>query len=196
MAKNIIEAIWPNNNNTQPLYRLGEILKYGLHNIYSTESREYYVCFGDPSMRLYRTRPNPFNEINIIRNTDSIFVSTDDTNSQIAFYKKSTGEIKTFYGSTARCDLTGNDVSVCISAPNRKTFIENPNDTLYIQNESISGTKVYRGNRIIIGSNVTNEKPYGPVCFSGNKMTLISKEVEINGNTYISLGTEFEIKSQ
>ncbi len=68
--------------------------------------------------------------------------------------------------------------------------------TLYIQNEIISGTKSYRANKISVGSSVTPSKPSGPVIFSGNDISLSGKEVIIEGETTIELGTSFEIKNQ
>ena len=154
------------------------------------------MCFGDPSMMIYSTPPVAFNTAIIKRDADSITVSTDDDNSQIAFYNRSTGEVESYVGTIARSSLVGEDVTVCISAPNKITFMEDLRDSLYLQNETVSGTKIYRGSKINVGSDVTNSKPFGPVVFSGQKVTLVGREVELRGETTIQSGTIFEINNQ
>lgn len=198
MAKNLIEAIWPSNTGggINPVYRMGSILKRGLLGIYDNSSRKYYMCFGDPSMMIYSTPPVAFNTAIIKRDADSITVSTDDDNSQIAFYNRSTGEVESYVGTIARSSLVGEDVTVCISAPNKITFMEDLRDSLYLQNETVSGTKIYRGSKINVGSDVTNSKLFGPVVFSGQKVTLVGREVELRGETTIQSGTIFEINNQ
>lgn len=211
MAKGFIEAIWPypgliNYSSNQPdtikpLYRMGEILQYGLHTIKKNgfgdrNNRKYYICFGDPSMRLYTVSPQPFNNILIDRTSDSIVVNTHGEDAQIGFYNKATGEVSCYTGTHANCGMTGDSVLVCISAPNRIPYIEDLTGTLYIQNETISENKIYRANKISVGSNVTSSKPSGPVVFSGNNVSLIGTEVIIEGHTTIELGTSFEIKNQ
>ena len=89
--------------------------------------------------------------------------------------------------------MVGNDVTVCVSAPNKITFLEDVNDSIYIQNEVVSGTKTYRAKKISVGSNVTDNKPQGPVLISGEKLSLIGKEIELRNNTTISSGTILEI---
>ena len=210
LAKGLIEAIWPNpgllsNDSTQadtliPLYRLGEILQSGLAKmdlyIYDDQNRLFYICFGDPSMRFYSDYPQPFNNILIDRTSDSIVVNTHGEDAQIGFYNKATGEVRCFYGTHCNCSMAGDSVSVCISAPNKIPYIEDFTGTLYIQNETISESKIYRANKISVGNSVTPSKPSGPVVFSGNNISLSGKEVIIEDETTIELGTSFEIKNQ
>ena len=210
LAKGLIEAIWPNpgllsNDSTQadtliPLYRLGEIFQSGLAKmdlyIYDDQNRLFYICFGDPSMRFYSDYPQPFNNILIDRTSDSIVVNTHGEDAQIGFYNKATGEVRCFYGTHCNCSMAGDSVSVCISAPNKIPYIEDFTGTLYIQNETISESKIYRANKISVGNSVTPSKPSGPVVFSGNNISLSGKEVIIEDETTIELGTSFEIKNQ
>lgn len=195
MARNVVKAIWPSTREgTQaPIYRMGGILKQSLSGINDISSKRYYMCFGDPSMRIYSQPPTPFNMITIDRRTDSIIVRTDDVHSQIAFYDRSTGDVISFHGTYAKSNMVGNDVTVCVSAPNKITFLEDVNDSIYIQNEVVSGTKTYRAKKISVGSNVTDNKPQGPVLISGEKISLIGKEIELRNNTTISSGTILEI---
>ena len=157
-------------------------------------SKKDYICFGDPGMQIYTQKPSCFGNVEIVRHADSIVVNTNEPSAQIAFYNKSNGNVVTYRGTHACSTLSGDSVIVCLSAPNRIPFIQNPMEDLYIQNTSINGTKTYHAKKIFVGSNVTNNEEPGAVTFSNGKMVLEANEVELHGETTISTGTEFEIK--
>lgn len=68
---------------------------------------------------------------------------------------------------------------------------------IFIQNDYISGPKAYKAYKSIkAGSYVTSEKENGSVTFHGGKITLEAPDVELQGETTIDVGTEFEIKTK
>lgn len=216
MVLGMFDAIWPNPglipsfpgrtpNLTPtpiPTFRLGQILKQGFKRMGETWGSNYVMnerfhCFGDPSMMIYTDCPSPFSNVSISGGTDFITVDLGSESGIISFWNKSTDDVEAYEGSTANFTGVTDSVLVCISAHNKIPYIDSlSNHNFYIQNETVGGTKTYRGNQVRIGSNVTNEKPTGPVSFNGTKITIIGRKVEINGDTTIELGTEFEIKRE
>lgn len=216
MTLGMFDAIWPDPGlipsfpgRTQhltptpvPTFRLGQILKQGLKRMEETwgsssKMNERFHCFGDPSMMIYTDCPSPFSNVSISGGTDFITVDIGSESGIISFWNKSTDDVEAYEGSTANFIGVTDSVLVCISAHNKIPYIDSlSNHNFYIQNETVGGTKTYRGNQVRIGSNVTNEKPVGPVSFNGTKTTIIGRNVEINGDTTIEQGTEFEIKRE
>lgn len=66
--------------------------------------------------------------------------------------------------------------------------------TVYIQNETISGSKTYSANVIKVGSSVTSSKEQGDVVFNGGTVILLGDQVEIHPKTTALYGTKFEIR--
>ena len=67
-------------------------------------------------------------------------------------------------------------------------------DTVYIQNDTISGARVISGENIYIGKNVTNDKPYGNVVLGQGNITLQGRIVKIKNSTTVPLGTSLTIE--
>ena len=90
-------------------------------------------------------------------------------------------------------------VTVCVSGHNRIPDIRQgmtPPD-VYIQNETITGTKTYTGRIIKIGANVTDSKPQGPVVIkAGARVNLQGGDVQILPGTTVELGAEVNIIPQ
>ena len=185
-----------------PTFRLGQILKQGLKRMGETWGRwtlmnELFHCFGDPSMRIYTEKPTEFDNVTISGGTDFISVNLGLESANISFWNQNTNEVVSYEGSTANYNGITDNVVICISAHNKIPYINTfVNNTFYIQNESVGGTKIYQANTIKVGTNVTNTKPIGSVVFNGNKTILIGNEIEINGETTVELGTELEIHTE
>ena len=213
----MFEAIWPTPSfikpfpsgstpttsfTSTPIYRLGEILDQGLSKIqaiypdaygdYVLHTKEVFHCFGDPAMEMYTDVPTPFTNVSITKNNGNTIVSVGE-NANITFFNRTTGTIESFYGNNVIYP-NDNNIQVCISAHNKIPYIKEAG-CLYIQNETISNNSTYHADQITVGSNVTSLMPTGPVVVTSGKTTLISDTIELNGETTIELGAEFEIKS-
>ena len=194
--------IYPNGNNVNvstpsPTYRLGQILNQGLYKMRMTwRNDNYYTsqifhCFGDPSMRIYTQQPTAFDNATITRNNGVISVNAGESNAEISFYNKTTGEVKRYSGLQATYNCGTNDVSVCISGPNKIPYV----DPLYLQNEVINGPVEYNGGTIMAGYSVTDQKSYGNVYFNSGEITIKGSCIEFHGGTSIELGTELNIEA-
>lgn len=64
---------------------------------------------------------------------------------------------------------------------------------VYIQNDTITGTRVVSADSIYVGRNVTNTKAYGDVILGQGNITLKAKNVEIKNSTTVPLGTTLKI---
>ena len=64
----------------------------------------------------------------------------------------------------------------------------------YIQNDTITGTRIISAQRIYVGRDVTNTKDYGDVVLGPGDITLKANYVEIKNSTTVPLGTTLTIK--
>ena len=213
MGMNMFDAIWPcssyfnpiypnhipNNNisTPTPTYRLGQILNQGIYKMRMTWNYDdlytcqIFHCFGDPSMRLYTQQPTAFNNATITRSNGTISVNAGESNAEISFYNKTTGEVKRYSGLQAIYNCGTNDVSVCISGPNKIPYV----DSIFLQNEVINGPVEYNGGIIKAGHSVTDQKSYGDVYFNSGEITIKGNSIEFHGGTNVELGTELKIEA-
>ena len=222
LAEGMFDAIWPNpgliptfgiettNTNISstptPTYCLGQILDQGIARMYenwvATESyglekpiytQEVFHLFGDPSMQIYTDMPTAFEDVETTWLSDRIIVNTGGETATISFYNKETGEVKAFLGNQATLATScPEDFSVCVSAHNKIPYIETP-DILYIQNVTTTGTSSYNADYIKVGTNVTEDIPFGNVTLGGSQVTMTGKNVVLKGTTTVPLGTILNI---
>ena len=74
--------------------------------------------------------------------------------------------------------------------------VANTPDTVYVQNEAITGTRIISAGSIYVGKNVTNTKPYGDVILGQGDITLKAGYVEIKNSTTVPLGTTLTIDAE
>ena len=70
----------------------------------------------------------------------------------------------------------------------------NTPSTVYIQNETITGTRVISGEEIYVGKDVTNDKAYGNVVLGQGNIRLQGRYVKIKNSTTVPLGTTLTIE--
>ena len=64
---------------------------------------------------------------------------------------------------------------------------------LYIQNENIQGeTRIYTGNTIYVGNNVTSTKPTGDVNIQNSHIIVRGKQLELHSGTRIDKNFIFQ----
>lgn len=71
----------------------------------------------------------------------------------------------------------------------------NTPSTVYIQNETITGTRIISAENIYVGRDVTNTKQYGDVTLGQGDITLKAEYVEIKNSTTVPLGTTLKIEN-
>lgn len=211
LGMDMFDAIWPNSyfnpvfpngNNANvttptPTYRLGQILNQGIYKMrmtwdyYDLYTSRIFHCFGDPSIRIYTQQPTAFDNATITRNNGTISVNAGEGNAEISFYNKSTGEVKRYLGLQATYNCGTNDVSVCISGPNKIPYV----DPIFIQNEVINGPVEYNGGTIKAGYSVTDQKSYGDVYFNSGEISIKGNSAEFQGGTNVELGTELKVET-
>ena len=72
-------------------------------------------------------------------------------------------------------------------------MIDTPSNA-YIQNDTITGTRIISAQRIYVGRDVTNTKDYGDVVLGPGDITLKANYVEIKNSTTVPLGTTLTIE--
>lgn len=213
MVLGMIDAIWPNLqltyvenyspniNDSIPVYELGQILDIGLLRMKETygyggrimETRKAYHFFGDPSMQIYTEKPNHFAEPSVFLRGDSLFVFVEDGDCKITFYNKITKNIKSYKGNYAAYANPTDSLVICLDRHNYVPYIWDYEKNLYIQNEDIQNeTRVYKGNSIYVGNNVTSTKPTGDVNIQNSHITIQGKHLELRPRTRIDKNFKFQ----
>ena len=75
-----------------------------------------------------------------------------------------------------------------------RSVINTP-DTVYIQNQTITGTRIISAGSIYVGEDVTDTEDYGNVILDQGDITLKADYVEIKNSTTVSIGTTLTIKN-
>lgn len=75
------------------------------------------------------------------------------------------------------------------------SVINTPTD-VYIQNDSVTGTRLITAESIHVGRDVTNTKPYGDVVLGPGDITLKAKVIEIKNSTTVPIGTTLTIENK
>ncbi len=202
----MFDAIWPSpglrvnfpnvsgtgGTTPTPTYTLGQILDQGFVRMgetygsksqnYAQYTRELFHCFGDPSMRIYTAVPTSFSNVKVSRNANNVTVSYSGDDGTIHFYDTTTGDIKSYSGTSASYTTQSpNSVVVSITGVNKIPYTNTPSApaTVYIQNETISTNRTVNADVVKIGSAVTTTKANGPVNVNSGKLSVTSKSVTI-----------------
>lgn len=72
----------------------------------------------------------------------------------------------------------------------------NTPEIIYIQNDTITGTRIISADKIYVGKDVTDRKEQGEVILGQGDITLKAKKVTIKNSTKVPLGTKLKIENQ
>ncbi len=197
-----------------PIYAIGQIFDQGLLkmtesygiNQHKRYSWQIFHCFGDPSMEIRTEVPTSFDNLEIAKDDNIVCVDLGNDIANITFYNKNDNTVQSFRGRTAIYDdISSGNIAICISAHNKIPIIIEPEQlnfdkiigTKFIQNTTVSDSRLYKSNILKIGNDVTTEKAEGPVSFeSGSSTTIEAKSVVIESNTIIEKGSTFKITTK
>ena len=174
----------------------------------SETNRERWVQFGlnpigDPEMPIFTSQPKNMEGVTI-RKADNgdILVNPGGSPQGFKVCVMSTADMgKSYYAVNSFMfsyifKNIDTDVTVCITKPGYIPVVVDLKSELFLQNETISGTKEYKANVITIGSSVTSAKPKGNVIFKSGDITIKGKDVTIYGGTTINKEANFTITNK
>ena len=170
LFEGIFDGIWPNQglepvygkdiwnvgvppHTHTPIYRLGDLLDYGLsfmkaqmRNAYAGDSagtpltgteindfismnkymHEIYQLFGDPALEIRTQTPEVVSAPSVCQFTDNILlVKTTDGYSRVVLYDLAQNDVQTFYGTKILYNFdTDNLLRLCIVRSNAKPYIK------------------------------------------------------------------------
>lgn len=75
------------------------------------------------------------------------------------------------------------------------SVINTPCPITYIQNDTITETRIILADSIYVGKDVTNTKEYGDVILGQGDITLKGGYIEIKNSTTVPLGTILKIEN-
>ena len=180
--------------------KMTEALSSG--NYYSSERKIWMGLnlMGDPEMPVYLSRPETFQNVSIQFVNDSIYVDAGTGGFDICFINQSDSTdyyiARNIADSVAVFGRINGVFDVCITKPGYIPYITTC-DNFYLQNKTLSGTKIYQSGNAIIGLDVTNIIAHGPVVINNGSTTVkASQEATITKDFEVELGAEFTITNE
>jgi len=179
------------------------IAKYTQQSISYRLGTPRWVMFGlnpigDAEMPIYTSVPVEFSDVSIICHGNSISVDAGVYDTRIcvmsahdmgaSYYDVRENVEEAFF------DGINTDVTICITKHNHIPYIATIS-LAYIQNETILGPRIIEADAVIIGSNVTSTKPYGPVQIKGSDITVKSGIIRIEDGTTIDANVNITLKN-
>lgn len=159
-----------------------------------------YNLMGDPEMPIYLSKPKSFQNVSIQFVNDSIYVDAGTSGFDICFINQFDSTdyyiARNIADSVAVFSRMNGVFDVCITKPGYIPYTTTCGNT-YLQDITMTGTKNYETNNVMIGSDVTNKVPQGPVVINSGSTTVkatygatITKDFEVKS------GAEFTITNQ
>ena len=101
--------------------------------------------------------------------------------------------MKSYKGNYAAYANPSDSLVICLNRHNYVPYIWDYTKDIYIQNEDIQNeTRVYKGNSIYVGNNVTNTNPTGNVNIQNSHITIQGNRLELHPGTRIDKIFEFQ----
>ena len=179
----------------QGMTRLGET--YGSGYILTNYTKEVFLCFGDPSMKIYTDVPTTFSDVSIVRGAKMVGIKLrSGEDGRITVVDPKFGKVQSFMGNSVVVQTQDPDEAiVCVSAHNRIPFVQY-SDVKYIQNMNIVGKLEEMHDVIKVGNHVTDSELSGDVTTSEANVNLKARKVLLDKGTYISKGSTLRINSK
>ena len=159
-------------------------------------------AIGDPEMPIYTTIPKKFDNVDILSSGTILKIKPNVPNCRVCVM--SVGDNgKSYYGVKENEDEfvftnVDGDVSVVVTKQDYIPYVDDnvhidgiaEYDNIYIQNETLSGSKTYSANNVYVGSNVTDTKPKGDVRVNAGTYIFDAEKYVIKPNVYVSGDTK------
>jgi len=153
---------------------------------------------GDPEMPIFTSLPLKFSNIAISLLNGTLSVSTGTDSCRICVSSISDNGDSYYSVATLCNNYTFNNITddcmVCITKPGYIPFIGRVGNSVYIQNEAISGDLDIIAGTAYIGKDVTNERPEGSVEIDSGKTSIkFINDVIIKNDFEVKNGVTLEI---
>ena len=187
------------NNQIFNIGKMEALARYNSSNHFIKFSHNLMGC---PETELWTAVPNHFNQVSIQENGNSLIVNTGLDNVSICVMSAFDNKIK--IANNVSSSYTFENIfedmpkpyNVTITKHNYFPYLYNPNE-IYIQNVQWNDKKVISANNFFIGTDVTNDIPYGSVIINSPANILLKpvEDVIIKSDFEITSGASFEIKT-
>lgn len=202
-----LSKLFFNNVFDDPYHRFGEAcsksrFELALHHTDSaTISRHVALTtnpLGDPEMPIFVSRPKTMTmtQVRFDYANDSLIVRLPMDSCRVCVMTPA-DDGATYYcvqepsSTIARFSGVPASFRVCVTHPGYIPFFKDASIT-YVQNQTLAGSTI-SGTKVIIGSNVTDSVPQGPVTLYGTNVINSSWGVDIHPETMIDDGATIEI---
>ena len=174
------------------------MLKY----CFTGENNYYYWVqmlqnpIGEPEFPIWTENPLTFNCINFEKEGNRLYISTGDvsgckiaiTNHDFSYFQVNTVD------STCVFEYLPNEFTIVITKQNYIPIVYKVNnDTLYINNETITGDHIYQWDNIVVGDSESENNQNKFIITNGAHVTFKFKEsINFNPSFKCELGSTFE----
>lgn len=186
----------------------GEVVRYTKENIlpfcgtYDTPYR--WLLFGlnplgDPEMPIFTSIPQKFSNVSISFSNGILNVNTGVSDCKICVLSANDmgsayHEVK--FGMSASFANLVDEYSICITKMGYVPYVAKCGSTVYLQDETINRDYEVFSNTTSAGSNVTTNKPNGPVEINKGKTIIrATNGVTINDSFVVKNGASLEIRT-
>ncbi len=151
-------------------------------------------------MPIYTQTPNSFENITLKFDENKLIVDTGEEECRICVmssnFDKSYYKVVSNTKTATFTNLCDGEIDICVTKEGYKPY-RYISYIKFIQNETISKRVVYPyKNSVVIGSNVTDNKPLGPVTVEAGGSLRLKEcdDVTIKGDFEVRQGAEFIIE--
>lgn len=164
------------------------------------DNAQTFLCLGDPTLEIWTGIQSSFQSVNYSVSTGSTSIISTTTSGFKVTIVSENGELLGKYDSSGtNCTFPTPSCSCTIMLDKHNYIpylIHYNTESTYIQNETISNSRIYVGTPLDIGEDVNEDEEYGDVTLTPNAKVYINKGngVFIKNGFECELGAVLEIK--
>lgn len=155
---------------------------------------------GDPEMPVFIDTPKIFSNASCFFRNDSLVINPGVDSCKICVMSIQDNGASHYevYDNVSSVSLVtpAVDCSICITKPGYVPYITNYFDTIYVQNEAISGLRNILARHVFVGSDVTTDKPQGAVNIVSGQTKIIGNDINIENDFVVTQGATLYMGSQ
>ena len=154
---------------------------------------------GDPEMPIFTSIPLEISNVTYSKTENGIIIDSGLEGCRICVMSIADGGNAIYEVSDLTQSMTitipNQDCSLCITKPGYKPYIAQIQTQQFIQNQTLSGNRIYTSSGITIGKDVTTSVSNGPVNIESGSIRIINRNgVTIKNCFEVNKGAEFEIR--
>ena len=139
-------------------------------------------------MMMYTNEPTSLGTPIINYKNGKLCVQSPCDSTRISFYSPSSISpvVDSYIGDYVEYETNADSVIICIDKHNYIPFVQTYHKNIFLQNDTITDDRYLLGDSIIIGRNVTSQKPVGDVIINNANLSLQGGTIRLDRGTFIT----------